>query len=257
EQSAPQPPQGESEVPLNVEADPQPVTAEADPAQQPVTAKQPEDLPTVEELPEDSSHKNEFSLPPVAHGNSIQGDYNLKILAAVEGYDARNPLVKGSTVSFYVETEEAYLEYQVDLGGADAVFLGESESLPSAQATAGCMSLEGFDFSCVEAVSADGLIAQNRGGEAAGLWLLSEEEESLLSELGGGSLLSWSADGNKLLYTDSENSLHIYYVAENILLDLCDSPVHSFCWGSDGKSIVFSALDTESGYYSIFTVIVP
>jgi len=240
---ASQPPQQQD--PVNTEA-----PVEADPTEAPVT-----DPPAVEEAPVDVNHNNEFSLPPVAYGNSSQGDYNLLTLAAVEGYDAKLPLVKGSTVSFYVETEDAYLEYQVEISGAEPQFLGETESLPSAKATAGCESME--EGSGVEASSANGQIAQNRGGEEPGLWLLNADEESKLTEIGGGALLSWSADGNKILFTDTEEHLHIYYVAENILLNLNAAPVHSFCWGSDGRSIVFSALDAETGYYSIFTVIVP
>lgn len=234
------------ETPANTE-----VPVEADPVDPPVA-----DPPKVE-APVDVTYKNEFSLPPVAYGNTAQGDYSLLTLASVEGYDATLPLVNGSTVTFYVETEDACLEYQVDINGAAPDFLGETESLPSARSTANCESLDDLDDPCVEAVSANGLAARNYGGEKQGLWLINGEEETQISEIGGGSLVSWSSDGNKVLFTDGDEHLHIYYVAENILLDLNATPVHSFCWGSDGRTIVFSALDAETGYYSIFTVIVP
>lgn len=222
------------------------------PSQQTLTPQQPGQQTVI-----DQSHNNEFSLPPVAYGSTTHGTYSLLTLAAVEGYDAKLPRVNGNTVTFYVETEDAYLEYQADINGAAPVFLGETESLPSAKTTAACSNNSSFDYRCVEANYANGLTVRNCGGEHQGLWLVGEDGENQLTETGGGSLVSWAADGNKILFTDASDHLQLYYLAEGILLNLSDTAVHSFCWSSDGRAVVFSAYDKQTGYYSIFKVVIP
>lgn len=109
----------------------------------------------------------------------------------------------------------------------------------------------------MEATSINGTVARNCGDPHLGLWLGKDEEETLVSEVGGGSIVSWSSDGNKVLFTDDSDILHLYYVAENISLTLSSSTVHSLCWSEDGKAVVFSAYDAQTGYYSIFKVVVP
>lgn len=221
-------------------------------------AEQPQDQPQQQTAPPvDTAHSSEIALPQVAYGNVGHGEYSLLTLAAVEGYDAILPQINGNTLTFYVETEDARLEYQVELSGAAPVFQGEVESLPSARATAGCSRNDGLEAPCVEATSAAGVTARNYGGEKQGLWLLNGEEETQLSPDGGGSLVSWSADGNKILFTDAEEHLHLYYVMENIFLELSDSPVHSFCWSQDGKTIAFSAFDSQTQHYNICKVVIP
>lgn len=82
---------------------------------------------------QDITYNNEFSLPQVTYGNTTHGAYTLLTLAAVAGYDATLPRVSGNTVTFYVETEDAYLEYQVDINGAAPVFLEKQKACqPSA-----------------------------------------------------------------------------------------------------------------------------
>ena len=211
----------------------------------------------VEEPPSDITYNSEFSLPQVTYGNTTHGAYTLLTLASVAGYDAVLPRVNANTVTFYVETEEAYLEYQVEINGAAPVFLGETESLPVASSTAGFTVRENLDYSCVEATSISGMVARNCGDPHRGLWLRNNDEEVLVSELGGGSIVSWASDGNKVLFTDDSGILHLYYVAENISLTLSSSTVHSLCWSEDGKAVVFSAYDDQTGYYSIFKVVVP
>ena len=109
----------------------------------------------------------------------------------------------------------------------------------------------------MEAKAGNGLVARSYSGEKQGLWLVREEEESQVSEKGGGSLVSWSGDGNKVLFTDGSGLLHLYYVAENIELTLTESAVQSFCWGPDGKAVVFAAQDSSTGHSCVFKVIVP
>ena len=104
--------------------------------------------------------------------------------------------------------------------------------------------------------------AINCGGEDAGLWMLDLTNANATPVLvdsnnGGGKIVSWAPDSNKVLYTSANGSLHVYYPNENVILDIYSGQTSYVCWASDSKNIVFSAMDDTTGHLSIFGVIVP
>ena len=104
--------------------------------------------------------------------------------------------------------------------------------------------------------------AINRGGEESGLWLLDLTDANATAALidsdnGGGKIVSWAPDSNKVLYTASDGSLHIYYPNENVILTLYNGETASVCWAGDSKNIVFSAMNADTGRLCIFSIIVP
>ena len=206
-----------------------------------------ENTTTVEEQP--TTYGNGISLPKVAYGSTSQDAYALTTLAAIDEGDVVRPRINGNTVTFYVKDGNTYLEYQMDISASEEpVFIGESEGLPSA-AGVGKATDKGY-----QATAADGTIASN---QADGLWLSSNGEEAQLATAnGGGSLVSWATDNNKVLFSTASGALCLYYRAENICLTLHDSAVTSASWGSDCKTIVFSATGSN-GYSCIFKVTVP
>lgn len=204
--------------------------------------------PQEEEVP--ATYGDGISLPKVAYGSENQGSYTQTTLASTEGCNAILPRINGDIVTFYIEKDGAYLEYQTNLNPqSEPTFMGKTESLPYAMGV-GKQSDSGYT-----ATAADGTVAAN---QSDGFWITKSGSEAVqVSTNGGGHLVSWAPDGNKVLFTDGSGSLYAYYVAENICLTLQQNAVSSACWSSDGKAIVFAGTNPASGYSSIFKILVP
>ena len=206
-----------------------------------------------------------ITLPKVAYGGASHGSYSLYTLASHEEFDAILPRVKDNIVTYYINADGYYLEWQTDINrGSEPSFVGETESLPTASVIAGFKDRSGeYGYNYVTANSADGMMqAINRGGEESGLWLLDLTDANATAALidsdnGGGKIVSWAPDSNKVLYTASDGSLHIYYPNENVILTLYNGETASVCWAGDSKNIVFSAMNADTGRLCIFSIIVP
>ena len=206
-----------------------------------------------------------ISLPQVAYGGTNHGSYSLYTLASHEDYDAILPRVKDNIVTYYLNADGYYLEWQTDLNrGSEPVFVGEIESLPAENTIAGFADRSSeYGYNYVVANANDGMRqAINCGGEDAGLWMLDLTNANATPVLvdsnnGGGKIVSWAPDSNKVLYTSANGSLHVYYPNENVILDIYSGQTSYVCWASDSKNIVFSAMDDTTGHLSIFGVIVP
>ncbi len=206
-----------------------------------------------------------IALPSVAYGGANHGSYSLYTLASHEEFDAILPMVSGNTVTYYLNADGYYLEWQTDLGrGSEPSFAGEIESLPVGSAIAKFTDLSAdYGYNYVVANSGDGMTrAINRGGDNSGLWLLDLTNSSAAPVLisnahGGGDIVSWAPDSNKVLYTDAGGSLYVYYPNEKLVIDIYDGATSYVCWAGDSKNIVFSAVDSTTGRLSIFSVIVP
>lgn len=279
-------------VPDPVQPDPIEPPAEVDPPE-----SDPEQPPQ-QVAPPPQTYNNGVPLPPVASGSITSGEYELYTLASYEEYHALLPRISENIVTYYVDADGVYLEYQVLLdGSAEPVFVGETESLPLPSGIAGFIDESAaFGFNSLSALSPDGkTVAVNQGGPEPGLYLLTVEEaaaraekakaEAVVEEIeeieetgeidesidneeplpagpvpldihGGGNLLAWAPDGNKVLFSDADGALHLHYLAENITLTLYDSATAAACWAPDSQTVVFSALDF-TGFNSIFRVSVP
>lgn len=237
--------------------------SEADSQNDPSGTDEPQDSQT-ETIENPPTYAGGILLPQVAHSTESHGSYSLYTLATHVDFDAILPRVSGNIVTYYLIANDFYLEWQTKLDrDSEPVFVGETESLPSAASIAGFkdQSMD-YGYTHVSAVSKDRTrLAINQGGDEAGLWLYAqngEDVEPVLADVdGGGSIVSWAPDGNKVLYTRTDGSLHLYYPDQNLLLDLYSGPTSYVCWAADSQNIVFSAMDSETGHLSIFSVIVP
>ena len=222
-------------------------------------------IPPANHIETPKTYGGGISLPQVAYGGASHGSYSLYTLASHEEFDAILPRIKDDIVTYYLNADGYYLEWQTDINrGSEPVFVGETESLPSEKAIAGFSDLSSqYDYNYVTAISADGMRqAINRGGDESGLWLLdltnaSAEPVLVDSNNGGGKIISWAPDGNKVLYTSSTGYLYVYYPNEKLVLDIYAGETACVCWAGDSKNIVFSARDNNTGRLSIFSVIVP
>ncbi|MBQ1501667.1 MAG: hypothetical protein IIZ45_03515 [Firmicutes bacterium] len=96
-------------------------------------------------------------------------------------------------------------------------------------------------------------------GDDAGLHIIDRVSgiETLADIYGGGSLLSWSPDSNKVLYTQTDGSLHVYYPDQDLHIEIYSSSVSYVCWAGDSQHVAFSARNSESGQLAVYSVVVP
>lgn len=194
----------------------------------------------------DPTYSSEHELPTVASRSYASGAYSMVTLASVANCDALRPQVSGSVVTFYVNLDGSYLQWQVNADGSgNAVFLGECDGLPGLPGVG--------QYHCDEAgrewyaASYGSYTAENTD---SGLLLNGETVAS-----GGGYLLSWAADGNKFFFSDGSGRFYLYYPAEGMLLDVGAYASSAQWYGSN--SIVLAAYDSATGYDSIFRISVP
>ena len=192
------------------------------------------------------TYSGEHELPTVASRSVASGAYSMVTLASVANCDALRPQVSGSVVTFYVDLDGSYLQWQVNADGSgNAVFLGECDGLPYLSG----VGQYGYDEYGRESYSASygSYVAENT---ESGLLLNGEAVAS-----GGGYLLSWAGDGNKFFFNDAGGRLYLYYPAEGLLLDVGVYASSAEWYGVN--SIVLSAYDSATGYDSIFRISVP
>ena len=205
----------------------------------------------VQSAPEENAptYSGEHELPSVASGSHVASAYSTVTLASVANCNALRPQVNGSVVTFYVDLDGTYLEWQVSADGSgNAVFLGESGGLPS-HPGAGQYHCDESGSEWYSASTASGsYVADNSW---SGLKVNGQD----VTSAGGGYLVSWAGDGSKVFFTDGGGTLRLYYPAEGMLLDVASSVSSAVWYGSN--SIVMSAYDGSTGYYSIFRVSVP
>jgi len=262
QEDPPQPAPPEEEDPVVAEEDPVEQGTEDPAAGEGEGQEQETEPPEVTPPPPPQTYNNGIPLPSVASGETSQGEYSLFTLSYQE-YDALLPRIIDNTVTYYVDADGIYLEYQVLLDGSAApAFVGETESLPTAAGIGGFTDeSSSHDYSYITAWSPDGLTrAVNQGGDTPGLYLQPAQEQAgpvSVDGRGGGRLVCWAPDGNKVLFTDAADNLYLYYLAEQVCLTLYDGKAGSACWSGDSAAVVFSGLDAATGHYSIFRVSVP
>ncbi len=75
-----------------------------------------------------------------------------------------------------------------------------------------------------------------------------------------GELLNWSPNGSKLLFTDSEGLLYVYYAyygGEQRYYQLSQTPVTSADWSADSRMVLFSSQQEGDLHSNIYMVMVP
>lgn len=214
------------------------------------------------ESPKTITYSGGVMLPHVAHSTSSSGSYSEYTLAAHEDYDCILPRVSGNIVTYYIVADGCNLEWETYLDRSkEPAFQGETESLPFESNIAGYSDRSGeYGYNYVTATSSDQVSkAVNKGGDAPGFYIIDQISgvETLVDAAGGGSLVSWAPDGNKVLYTRRDGSLHVYYPDQKLTLDVHGSHTYYVCWAGNSRNIVFSAWNSVVGQMSIYSVIVP
>ena len=206
---------------------------------------------TAEETPE-TPYSNDVTLPPVATSSEAHGAYSMLTLASYNTCDVLRPQISGNIVTYYIEVEGLYFEWQVAADSSVAPqMIGEAESLPSASGYGKSYSEE--DGSGYSASSPDGIYTVYN--QEDGLILADGSDKRLVSEHGGGCLLGWSSDSTKLFFSDSAGTLYLYYLSEDICLAIQEG-VKSVCWNGT-QHLVFTAEDSATSYDSLFRVTIP
>jgi hypothetical protein len=199
----------------------------------------------------------------------------LTVLAAYEECDAVLPsLNKEGQVEFYTKYKNKTQLWTQTLGAEEGPqYQDNVTALPALTEITGSLDESAPDLSKVSAVSPDGrFIAVNRGGEQPGVWLYAntaaaETAEAAeappaeplveISALGGGKILCWSADSNKLLYTDSSGKLYVYYNFLKKVDVLYSGAVSCASWAADSKTVVFSGKTAKNAHSAVYSIIVP
>lgn len=223
---------------------------------------QPEPRETIKEPTVSGS--GELTLPRVAAGKEKTGIYSLLLLAASEDGDVLNPvIINGDTVEYFIRSAYGTSKWQSSLAAAEEpVLLDDSAKLGAAQSVNTVTKAEWLtDSSYTEAVSPLGdMTLFNSMSRDGGLWKMvtsQDAEPKLLHQSSGGNILSWSPDGTKAIYTDSNGNLYVVYPTEEVVMLVFEGKVTSVSWGGDSKMIAFSATTADSDYSAVYSAMLP
>lgn len=239
-----------------------PVTVADKPQQQPNNPVTPpkEDTQNVQTV----SGSGELKLPQVAAGKEKTGIFSLLMLAACEDADVLNPVVvDGNTVEYYIRSAYGTSKWQSKVSTTeDPALVEENAKLGAAQGINTVTKAEWLTESAyTEAVSPLGdMTLLNSMAKDGGLWKITNSEDGepkLLYQASGGKILSWSPDGTKAVYTDTEGNLYLVYPTEEVIMLVFEGNVSSVAWGADSKMIAFSATTPESIYSAVYSADLP
>ncbi len=197
----------------------------------------------------------ELILPRAAYGTDAQGTLSVRLLAEVPSSEIYSPAInsRGTAASFYTADAENVYSWRVSLAEANSpevtLVTSRSDMEPAelssllSPATAKCQPTE-------LVASPDGTImAQN---SLDGIWISLAEGEvyNISDEEKGGSLLAWSPDASKLLFTNAEGQLFMSYPLEKRIYQVTDLRVKDVCWSADNQTIIFLA--TNQGQDALY-----
>lgn len=222
--------------------------------------------PPVSAEDEDPVFTGAVPLPEAALGNDrVIGSFSLVNVASYAVCDALVPRIHDDgTIDYYIYYDGQYHKLQIVAGSQIAEDLGVVSQLPSPTTNMQVNALPWLfgENTHYSAVSPDGQwLAINGGGTQTGLWVLPAAQLETIAEAnspyGGGRLLAWSPDGNKVLYTTATGSLRIYYLTERRDIELYAEAVSAIYWSSNSRTVVFAGWNAETGYDSIYKIMVP
>ena len=236
----------------------------------------------VAEVPGTQIGTVEFPAPAYAAPQQI-GLITKTLLAAHPGKDAILPTINADgQVIYYTSSDGMYYRWRQSLsatGSAEYVAMVARADLPSSAAIMRSEDASAvLGYRAFTALSPDGRWqASNLGGDIRGTFLINrlvtvdgnvlplfperdlfdENDEPLRIGDGGGAVLSWSADSNKLLFTDANGNLFAYYIAERQVLTVFTGQVTSAHWLSDNRTVLLSGVPTGGTHSNIYTVLMP
>lgn len=209
------------------------------------------------------TQNGELSLPQVASGRTVEGTFNLLLLAAHKNADAYEPQFDstGAYAYYKVGMPEGVQNWKTNVSpNSDPSKTEDSYTFVNAKTTNAVADWLD-DTPYLAALSPDsGMLAANMQSEDGGLWIFSagsEQKPQKLSDIGGGSLLLWSPDGSKILFTDQNEALYVAFPTENIIMPIIDGKVKDVSWSSNSHAILFSWLREDSKHWAIYTAVLP
>lgn len=268
---------GQLQPPVNNGTD-TPVTAENDP---PTEEGDPSPLVSIS-LPLPAA----ISDDKVTYDSDPKGQFDLLLLAAHDTMDAVLPRLvvdekSGAECIEYLTVTsrgEYFKHRQYSLSAKESpAYVDKAISVPSVTGITKSEEVNGF--AALWALSPNGrkeaynlASGSNPGiyirdvevlaeGQVAAALEQPEEVEAACVRVGagGGKVLSWSSDSNKLLYTDAAGLLFIYYPDNSKALPVFEGKVSCASWLPNSKKIVFAGTPTEpaGAYSNIYMVSVP
>lgn len=205
--------------------------------------------------PADEAGNGELILPQAAYGTDAQGTLSVRLLAEVPESEIYSPTInsRGTAASFYTADAENVYSWRVSLAEANSpeVALVTSRSAMEPAELSSLLSPTTAKCQPTELVaSPDGTImAQNSRN---GIWISLAEGEvyNISDEEKGGSLLAWSPDASKLLFTNAQGQLFMSYPLEKRIYQITDLSVKDVCWSADNQTIIFLA--TNQGQDALY-----
>jgi len=254
---AEQPPVQMAEDPpaIVVPVEPKPVVDEQPVVEKPVVSK-PVAKPAPEVKPEPEEVKvtvADIDLPQASFGAGSEGEFSLRMVAALEGTDIYSPSLSADAhyATFYTRNEDVVYLWRSDLiEPGEPVLMDHCSldgSLPATAAYTNAQSaIISPDHSMLASNTKEGVWCSALG-DNSDMWQL--------TEIGGGNLLTWSPNSAKILFTDAEGALFVGYPLEKLVLPICAGPVADIAWGADNSTVVFTT--DADGVLELFTVIIP
>lgn len=235
------------EIAIPTQAEP-PAPATAKPVQPTQTA------PIELDLPAEPTQSGELVLPRAAYGTQTEGMLSTRMLATVEGSTIYTPDLnsRGTSAAFQTFDGSNIYSWRVNMQDGSEPQIAVITELEPGTAPDCPAATRPCDSTTI-VKSPDGMMtAQNATGADKGIWIaLKDGDVYRLTIEGGGSLLLWSDDSARLLFTNAEGHLFAGYPLEKRIYQITDLQVKDICLGSDNKTLLFVA--TENGQDVLYT----
>lgn len=102
------------------------------------------------------------------------------------------------------------------------------------------------------------------GTDYEGLWVCKADGSMTthLTDEGGGNQLKWSPNASKIAFTDKNKQLYVFYLKENILIQLADAGntwlnIDHLLWTRGGQELIFEGQKESDQVPGIFRVVLP
>lgn len=188
---------------------------------------------------------DELVLPRAAYGTETEGTLSTRLIATIEGNHLYQPSFAGKNAVFNTADAENVYSWRVNVSdpsepecsamAAWSDLPAPSEVLRNTTAT--------VEATTLVASPDKTMLAQN---SADGVWVsLLDGDVFKLTGEGKGSLLAWSPDSSKLVFTNANGALFVGYPLERRIYQLAESSVKDVCWHSNNKTLLYVTAGTD------------
>lgn len=197
---------------------------------------------------------DEFVLPRAAYGTETEGTLSTRLLATIEGNHLYQPSMAGKNAVFNTADDEFVYSWRVNVANPsepECSAMAAWSDLPAPKEVLQNTTPTVETTTLVPSPDKT-MLAQN---SADGVWVsLLDGDVFKLTGEGKGSLLAWSPDSSKLVFTNADGALFVGYPFEKRIYQLADSNVKDVCWHSDNKTLLYvTAGASEDALYIVET----